>query len=105
MMMTDNMALLRKAVACHGQAKVARQIGYSPSAVSQALKGSYGSSLDRLLMRVAEVYGNGTVQCPVMGEIPLKRCAEERRKPFGVSSPQRVQLFRACQVCEARRTL
>lgn len=103
--MTDNMALLRKAVESHGQAAVARRIGYSPSAISQALKGSYGSSMDRLLMRVAEVFSDGTVACPVMGEIPLRRCAEERRKPFGVSSPQRVRLWRACQECEARRDI
>jgi transcriptional regulator with XRE-family HTH domain len=97
------MTLLRKMVATYGQAEVARLIGYSPSAISQALKGSYGAGLDRILMRVAEVFGDGTVRCPIMGEIPLKRCAEERKKPFGVSSPQRVRLWLACRKCEARR--
>ena len=101
--MNDNMALLRKAVAEHGQAATARAIGYSPSAVNQALKGTYGGSLDNLLAKVAEVYGSATVCCPVMGEVPLRRCAEERRKPFAPTSPQRARLFRACQCCTAHR--
>ena len=100
--MTDNMALLRKAVAADGQAAVARRIGYSPSAVNQALKGSYGGSLDNLLARVAEVFGSDTVCCPVMGEISLRRCAEERRKPFAATSPLRARLFRACRECTRR---
>jgi hypothetical protein len=97
--MTENMALLRKAVESDGQAAVARKLGYSPSAVNQALKGTYGGSLDNLMRRVAETYGHGTVQCPVMGEISLRRCAEERRKPFGATSPQRVKLYVACRRC------
>jgi len=97
--MTDNMALLRKAVESDGQASVARRLCYSPSAISQALKGTYAGSLDNLMRRVAETYGHGTVQCPVMGEISLRRCAEERRKPFGATSPQRVKLYVACRRC------
>ena len=100
--MTDTMALLTKAVKNHGQAAVARRIGYSASAVSQALAGKYGGSLDNLLQRVAEIYGNGTVPCPVMGEIPLRRCAEERRKAFGATNPQRAQLFVTCPQCTKR---
>ena len=97
--MNDPMTLLKQAVASDGQASVARQLGYSPSAVNQALKGTYGGSLDNLLQRVAETFGDGTVMCPVMGEIPLKRCALERRKPFSVTSPQRVKLYVACRRC------
>ncbi len=100
--MTDNMALLRKAVAEGGQAAVARRLGYSPSAVNQALKGTYAGSLENMMQRVAEEYGNETVICPVMGEIPLSRCAEERRKPFGATSPQRARLYLACQRCNVR---
>ena len=100
-MATDPRVLLQKAVAAHGQAAVARALGYSASAVCQVLSGTYGGSLDNLLLRVAEVYGDGTVHCPVMGEVPLSRCAEERRKPFCASNPQRVRLWRACQGCTA----
>jgi len=97
--MNNPMTLLRQAVASEGQAGVARRLGYSPSAVNQAIKGTYAGSLSNLLQRVSETYGDGTVHCPVMGEISLKRCALERRKPFSVSSPQRVKLYVACRRC------
>lgn len=96
------MGILKKAVAAHGQAAVARATGYSDSAVSQAMHGKYRGSLDNMLARVEEVYGDGTVQCPVMGEISIQRCAAEKRKPFAATSPQRVRLYRACRQCTAR---
>ena len=95
----DRMRLLIEAARAHGQAAVARATGYSYSAVSQALSGKYRGSIDRLLQRVMEVYGKGTVQCPVMGEISIQRCAAEKRKPFAASSPQRVRLYKACRHC------
>lgn len=99
----DRMALLRNAVNEHGQAAVARALKYSASAVNQALHGKYRGSLDNLLQRVTEVYGSGTVKCPVMGSISIQRCAAERRKPFAASSPQRVRLYMACRHCDVHR--
>ncbi len=101
-MMTDAMGLLKKAVNANGQAAVARMLGYSPSAINQVLKGTYGGSVDNLMQTVAETFGNGTVHCPVMGEIPLRRCAQERKKPFSATSPQRAKLYMACSKCTAR---
>ena len=98
----DRMALLKKAAQAHGQAAVARATGYSDSAVSQALHGKYRGSLDNLLQRVLEVYGSGTVDCPVMGAISIQRCAAEKRKPFAATSPQRVRLYQACRQCAER---
>ncbi len=100
--MTDNMELLIKAVEEHGQAEVARRLCYSPSAVNQALRGNYGGSLENMMQRVAGVFGSGTVVCPVMGEIPLRRCAEERSKAFGATNPQRAKLYIECQRCKER---
>lgn len=101
--MCDSMELLKNVVAAKGQAATARELGYSPSAINQALKGKYGGSLDNLLCRVAETYGTGTVFCPVLGEIRLKRCARERKinRAFNASSPQRVRLWRECRKCPA----
>lgn len=95
--------LLNKMVAAHGQAEVARRIGYSGSAVNQALHGKYAGSLENLLKAVEEVYGTGTVACPVMGRISIQQCAAERRKPFGASNPQRVRLWRLCRECTAHQ--
>lgn len=99
--MSDRMNLLKKAIASDGQAVVARRIGYSVSAVNQAMHGKYAGSMDNLLKRVAEIYGNGTVRCPIMGEISLQQCAGERRKEFAATNPQRVKLHIACKQCTA----
>lgn len=100
--MSNAMELLTQAVAESGQAAVARRLGYSASAINQALHGTYGGSLDNLMQRVAETYGNETVVCPVMGEILLRRCADERRKGFAATNPQRARLLIACRDCTAR---
>ena len=97
--MTDQMELLRRAIENFGQAAVARELGYSASAINQAIKGTYSGKLDNLLQKVAETYGNDSVECPVLGRVTLKRCASERRKQFCASSPQRVKLWRACKRC------
>ena len=94
--------LLEQAVDEHSQAEVARVLGYSASAVNQVLHGRYNGDPSALLARVYEVYGGATVACPVLGEIPLSRCAEERKKPFSMASGMRVRLFRACRSCERR---
>ena len=99
----DRMHLLIKAVQSHGQSRVARALGYSVSAVNQVLHDKYRGRLDNLLKRVCEVYGSGTVDCPVMGTIPVRRCAAERKKPFAASSPQRVRLYRICRNCDAHK--
>lgn len=99
----DRMKLLREKVAELGQAQVARDLGYSASAISQVLHGKYQGSLDNLLERVAEVYGSDVVSCPVLGDIPLGRCSEERRKPFAATNAQRVRQWRACQNCPKNR--
>ena len=107
----DAMDLLRQAVAGNndadgrgGQAIVARKIGYSAAAINQALHDTYNGSLEKLLTRVVEVFGNRQVHCPVMGEIALATCADERKKPLAASSPQRVRLFTTCKRCTIYQT-
>ena len=103
MPVSNRMQLFEKAVTDKGQAQVARDMGYSASAVNQVVRGKYQGGLDRFLERAAEVYGKEKVSCPVLGMITLRRCSEERRKPFSTSSPQRVQLFRVCKECRRRQ--
>jgi transcriptional regulator with XRE-family HTH domain len=94
------MDLLRDAVAEHGsQAKVGKRLGYSSATVSQVLSGNYGGQLDAFLTRVEEVFGKAEISCPVLGEILLPECVEERRKPFTTANPHRVRMFQACRVC------
>lgn len=98
----DAMKLLVEKVAEHGQADVARKLGVSAAAVSQILSGKYNAAPDAILGRVIEVFGGLSVECPVLGGIPLSQCAEERKKPFAATSHQRVALWKACQTCPRR---
>ena len=96
----DRMTLLREAVDRQGsQSKVGRMIGYSATAISQAMSNTYGGSLDTLLTRVEEVFGTRIVACPVLGEINLPRCVAERRTLFSTANPHRVRMYRACKAC------
>lgn len=96
----DRLELLRRAVHEVGsQVKVAARLGYSSATISQALSGSYQGSLETVLVRVEEVFGNRVVECPLLGEISLGRCVTERRRPFSATNPQRVKMYRACRLC------
>ena len=96
----DRLSLLARAVDEVGsQAKVARQLGYSPTAVNQALRGTYAGAMDALLARVEEVYSSREIDCPVLGLVPLCKCVEERREPFSSANPLRVRMFRTCRRC------
>lgn len=96
----DLLQLLHQKCTELNQARVAAAIGYSPSAVNQALHGTYKGDLSNMLGKVSEVFGNETVSCPILGEIPLAKCAFHRRREFAATNPMRVQLWRSCRQCE-----
>jgi transcriptional regulator with XRE-family HTH domain len=100
----DLMNLLRRAVKEHGQSTVARKIGRSPSAISQILSGTYKGEPSAILHRVEEEFGGVMVDCPVFGcPIPLKRCADERRRLPRYTNPVARMLTNACPTCKNRR--
>lgn len=99
----DAMKLLQQKVSELGGAEVARRLGISAAAISQLRSGTYQASPDNILRRVVEVFGGLSVDCPVLGQIPLARCADERKKPFTTANHQAVQLWRSCQGCEQNR--
>jgi transcriptional regulator with XRE-family HTH domain len=101
---SDRLDLLRRVVDEHGQAEVARRIGRSTAAVNQVLHGKYNGNPERILELIAAEFGSETVQCPVMGEIALARCTEERNKPFRATNPQRRRLYLACRDCDRRKS-
>ena len=84
------------------QRKVAADIGYSAAAVSRVLNNKYGQDggrLDRFEHAVRGAYMGETVNCPILGELPVNRCLENQRRPFAATNPTRVQLYRACRGC------
>jgi hypothetical protein len=93
--------LLQNAVTESSQAAVARRLGYSASAINQVLHHNYQGNTERLAAKIIEVYGNVSVVCPVLGTIKLGRCALERSMEFSTANPTRVELWDACQTCEA----
>lgn len=103
MTIPDAMELLKRKVAELGQAEVGRQLGYSSgSIICQILKGDYKGAPTNALNRVVELFGGVTAHCPVLGEITLQRCAEQKKLPFSAANPRRAQLYRACKTCERR---
>ena len=95
----DAMTLLRQKAEDLGQAEVSRLLGYSKSTVNQVLHGVYKGGLNAVLIRVEEVFGSSTVECPVLGEIRLGVCAGHRNAPFAATNPMRVRLWQECRRC------
>ncbi|EAU53559.1 helix-turn-helix domain-containing protein [Mariprofundus ferrooxydans] len=95
--------VLRKACKINSQAAVATQIGMSPAVVNQVLKGTYNGRLDNVQKRVEGALMGITVDCPVIGDIPLNRCIENQSRPFAATNPLRVMLHRACKTCRNNR--
>lgn len=96
--------LLKDKVKERTQAQVARDLGYSASAVNQVLHGKYKGDTEAFYRAVLEVFGGTIVTCPVLGQIPLKDCAQNQRKPFGGQNSQAVRLYKTCRDCENNTT-
>lgn len=93
---------LRAACAAQSQVEVAKRLGYSAAVVSAALKGTYKGDLKRVQTAVEGALMQATVDCPVVGELPRQRCAENQRRSFAATNPARVAFHRACPSCPNR---
>lgn len=87
-----------------GQVAVGLELGCSGSLISQLQSGDYPeTSKGKWYQLIVERYGNETVNCPALGEIPLIICAEERDKPSGIApSSAYVRQRQICKKCERR---
>ncbi len=94
---------------------IARQLGISPSALSQVLNGSgaYGSgaaSTARIAERVTRTFGG--YACPHLsaeagGEprmVTLEQCRAFAHRPAPTASPRDMQHWQACRQCPHRGT-
>ncbi|MBT0664739.1 hypothetical protein KI809_10550 [Geobacter pelophilus] len=82
-----------------GQKRVGDELGCSGSLVNQLLSETYPNPEEKWYPLIVEHYGNETVQCPTLGEIPLIRCTEERNKPAGAPSAFYARQRRTCRNC------
>jgi len=82
--------------------KVSRLIGVSASQASQIIKNSYPGNLGRAEEGVRAKFMNGTVECPVAGELPEARCFEFRKRAngdFSATSSLAARMRLACRSC------
>lgn len=86
------------AEACNrsSQSAVAKELGYSGSAISLAIGNSYNGDLARIEQMVRGALMAETVNCPILGELPRNVCEGWQRKPFATTSSARIRMFQAC---------
>lgn len=99
--MPDWLTLLRAEAARSNITQAAKKLGYSRTAVSQALSGTYGAGTDRLAAKVALVLGR--VPCPGAGrEVSVVECRELRSRPMPTGNRNAFRSWQACQTCSHR---
>ncbi len=82
-----------------GLGVVSKRLGVSPSAICHIVKGTYKARPDRILRLAEEAYSQQIIECPVLGEIALSRCIQEKNRPFAAINPTRAKLARTCPRC------
>ncbi len=93
----DWLAELARLADRDGLKMLGKRIGYSSSALSFVISGSYTGDLARVEARVRGALMGETVLCPVMGETPRDQCLDWQKKPFAATSSRRVAVYRACR--------
>lgn len=93
----DWILALAEACATRTQAEVARQIGYSASAVSATLANTYAGDLAEIAERVRGAFLGSEVACPRKGRMRRDVCMAWQAKPFAQTSSDRVAMFHACR--------
>lgn len=83
-------------------AEIGRKVGYSGSAISQAINAKYPGDMGALEKAVRGSLLAQTIACEILGLIPANLCLSTQRQPFSTASPQAVKLSRACPNCPHR---
>lgn len=101
----DWIVVLARACDSSSQARVAADLGRSPSLVNQVLKGRYKGDLSAVEARVRGIFMGSERACPALGRIKLNQCQDWREKArrFTNTNGQRVRMFRACNACAVNR--
>ncbi|HQF29957.1 MAG TPA: transcriptional regulator [Hyphomicrobiales bacterium] len=81
----------------HGLRGAGRRIGYSPSTVSEVLRGVFKGSMPRVEEMVRGALMGAEVDCQILGTIGRDQCLDWQRKPFAPTNATRVQVFHACR--------
>lgn len=97
----DWIAALAKAVDLSSQNQVARRLGISAAAISQALRKSYPSPLDNIEALVRDALMQDGVACPELGRISDADCARwvAKSETYLGTSRLGALMARACRAC------
>lgn len=102
MLNNDWMSILKAEVAKKSQYRVAKELGYSITTVSQILSGKYLGKPDKFANKVIEVFA--VVTCPYSDKtIAKKECVEFSHGKAPTHNPIKMQHWRACQQCAERQ--
>lgn len=96
--------LLRKEAMETSIGRAALKVGYSRTAISQALDGKYPGDLRKMQMKVlAALQLPMKVECPHLRiNLPTDMCNDFSTRPAPTHHPFGMQLWRACQQCPNR---
>lgn len=97
------LTLLKQKVDALGRRQVEADTGMSKTTLSMVLNDKYLGNLSNIESQVIAAYTNITINCPVLGDIAVKRCNTEQIKGFSPSNPQRIRLFKACANCSNKK--
>lgn len=86
------------------QNKVAKNMGYSGTVVSQVLSNSYPGDMEKIERAVRDFYMVGFT-CPALGKITPQNCQDWRKQADdpSPSSMMKARMYRACVRCHRYR--
>ena len=98
--------ILRQHLKEKGATQVSQELDYSKTTINQCVNGKYPKP-EKVELRVMAIYGNnGEVECPVLGKLSPRKCADhhDRAKKVGlrVGNPDTMRLHKTCLQCPVR---
>jgi hypothetical protein len=93
----DWLAELAATLDAKGLRVTAKIIGYSASALSQAISDTYRGDIERVAEKVRGALMGFEVECPVLGAIGRHQCLDNQKLPFAVTNAVRTRLYHACR--------
>ncbi len=97
---------LKREIKTKGIKQVASELGVSVSSINLLVTEKYPGNLENMLRRIKKIYGNGGINCPVLGKITPTKCGEKWNlaKKIGMKAgnPETLRLYRMCLNCSLR---
>lgn len=86
-----------------GQAPTARRIGVAKTTVNEIVRNKYKANTKNVEQKVRGALMGKTVACPVLDEITVDHCIQNRKRKFSAANPINVALHRTCPTCVHNR--